>query len=306
MANSIAYAQIFQRNLDQLAVQESVTGYMEANSGQVIYNGGNTVKVPKMSLEGLGNYSRDNGYDKGAVTMSYETLTMTQDRGKQFLLDSQDVDETNFAVTAAAVMGEFQRAYVVPEIDAYRISKLASAAITKGTNVTYGYTPAPATILENMKAAIAQVKKAGFINVPLVMHATTDAITALEVEIGHGNLRSETFSAGGFNTTVSVLDNVRIIETPDDRMYSAIKVKTTAQGGGYEKGATASDINFIVFPQATPIAISKQDDMKIFEPSQVEDFDAWKINYRRYHDLWVMDNKIAGIAINLKDANASS
>ena len=306
MANSIAYAQIFQSNLDQLAIQESVTGYMEANAGQVIYNGGNTVKIPKMTLEGLGNYSRSAGYDKGSVTMSYETRQMTQDRGKQFLLDSQDVDETNFAVTAAGVLGEFQRMYVVPEIDAYRISKLATAAISKGVNVTDGYTPAANTILASMKAAIAQVKKAGYINVPLVMHATTDAITALEVAIGQGNIRSESFTAGGFNTTVEVLDGVRIIETPEDRMYSAIKINTTAQGGGYEKGSSAYDVNFIVFPQSAPIAISKQDDMKIFDPSMVEDFDAWKINYRRYHDLWVMDNKIGGIAINVKDSVASS
>lgn len=306
MANSIAYATIFQQNLDALAVQESVTGWMDANAGQVIYNGGNTVKVPKITMDGLGNYSRANGYDRGAVTMTYETLNMTQDRAKQFMLDSQDVDESNFAVTAANVLGEFQKDYVVPEIDAYRISKLGTAALSVGTNVTYGYTPAAATILANMKTAIAQVKKAGFLNVPLVMHASIDAVNALEIALGQGNIRSESFAAGGFNTTVEMLDGVRIIPTSDNRLYTAITMKTTAQGGGYAKGASALDINFIVMPQEAPIAVNKQDDMKIFEPAVVQDADAWLIDYRRYHDLWVFDNKAKGIAMNVKDAQPAT
>ena len=301
MANTLAYAQIFQQNLDTLAVQESVTGWMDANAGQVVYNGGNTAKVPKMTMNGLGNYDRAAGYDKGAVTMSYETMELTQDRGMQFLLDSQDVDETNFAVTAAAILGEFQKNYVVPEVDAYRLSKLATVAIASGSG-EYSYTPAAATILAKMKTAIASVKKAGFINVPLIMHATTDSITALETAIGQGNIRSESFRAGGFDTVVEMLDGVRIIETPADRMYSAIKINTTAQGGGYEKASGAIDINFIVMPQEAPIAVNKQDKVQIWSPDEVQDADAWKINYRRYHDLWVLDNKAVGIAINAAGA----
>ena len=54
---------------------------------------------------------------------------MTQDRGRSFNLDAMDVNESNFIATAGNVMGEFQRTKVVPEIDAYRISKLASARL---------------------------------------------------------------------------------------------------------------------------------------------------------------------------------
>lgn len=46
---------------------------MEENASQVIYNGGNEIKMPKMSLQGLGSYDRDAGYSGGAVTYSYET-----------------------------------------------------------------------------------------------------------------------------------------------------------------------------------------------------------------------------------------
>lgn len=48
--NTLATATIFQTTLDQIAVQEAKTGWMDANSGQVVYNGGAEVKVPKISL----------------------------------------------------------------------------------------------------------------------------------------------------------------------------------------------------------------------------------------------------------------
>lgn len=59
--NTLATATNFQKALDVLAVREAVTGWMEANAGQVQYTGGAEVKIPKMSVQGLGDYDRDNG-----------------------------------------------------------------------------------------------------------------------------------------------------------------------------------------------------------------------------------------------------
>ena len=141
--NTLAAATIFQQQLDKIAVQDAVTGWMDANAGQVKYNGGAEVKIPKMSVQGMGDYDRDNGYQKGSVTLEYETRKMTQDRGRKFQIDPMDVDESNFIPTAAAIMAEFQRTQVIPEIDAYRISKIASEVITanKAGMVEYNYTP---------------------------------------------------------------------------------------------------------------------------------------------------------------------
>ena len=30
-----------------------------------------------------------------------------------------------------------------------------------------------------------------------------------------------------------------------------------------------------------------------------------KMNYRRYHDIWVLDNKLDSIFVNIKDAKTS-
>lgn len=306
--NTLATATLFQTTLDRVAVQDAVTGWMDANAGQVIYNGGAEVKIPKMSVQGLGDYDRDNGYQQGAVTLEYETRKMTQDRGRKFQLDAMDVNENNFVTTAAAVMGEFQRVQVTPEIDAYRLSKIASDVITaaKTGMVTYGYTPGAegTSALKKFKEGIKEVRDKGY-NGPLVAHVTPEYLMELELELA-GKITSVTFSKGGIDTKVPAVDGVALIETPSNRMYTAITIQDGKTGGqeagGYKKGASAKDINFMIMPRTTPIAVTKQDVMRIFDPTTNQKANAWQMDYRRFHDIWVLDNKLDSVFVSIKDA----
>jgi hypothetical protein len=306
--NTLATATLFQNTLDKVAIQEAVTGWMDSNAGQVIYNGGSEVKIPKMSVQGMGDYDRDNWYQQGGVTLEYETRKMTQDRGRKFQLDPIDINENNFVTTAAAVMGEFQRMYVVPEIDAYRISKIASETITanKAGMVSYGYTPGATntSALRKVKEGIKAIRE--LYNGPLVIHATPDFIMELELELS-GKILNTTFSKGGIDTAVPSVDGVPIVSTPSNRMYTAITIydgKTPGQEqGGYVKGATAKNINFVVLPRTTPIAITKQDIMRIFDPNINQKLNAWQMDYRRFHDIWVLDNKLDSIYLSIKEPN---
>lgn len=306
--NTLQTAVLFQQQLDQIAVRDAVTGWMDANAGKVKYNGGAEVKIPKISVQGMGDYDRDEGYVQGSVTLEYQTRTMTQDRGRKFQLDAMDVDETNFVATAAAVMAEFQRDYVIPEIDAYRLSNIATTAIDAkiAGMVEYGYVPGAAntSALRKVKEGIKAVRELGY-NGPLVVHATDEFILELELEMAT-QLRNATFSKGGVQTTVPAVDNVPIISTPANRMYTSITIydgSTEGQKvGGYVKGSTAKDVNFMVMPRITPIAITKQDKMRIFTPDTYQKANAWSMDYRRFHDIWVMDNKKDSIYLSVKDA----
>lgn len=306
--NTLATATLFQNTLDKVAIREAVTGWMDANAGQVIYNGGKEVKIPKMEVPGMGDYDRDNGYTMGSVTLEYQTREMTQDRGRMFQLDPMDVNENNFVTTASSVMGEFQRMHVIPEIDAYRLSNIASQAIAKNTvgMITYGYTPGATgtSALRKAKEGIKAVRDMGY-NGPLVIHATPDFIMELELELA-GKITAVTFSKGGINTQVPSVDGVPFISTPANRMYTAITIydgKTVGQEkGGYVKGETAKDINFMVLPRTTPIAVTKQDIMRIFDPTVNQRLNAWQMDYRRFHDIWVLDNKLNSIYLSIKDA----
>lgn len=306
--NTLQTAILFQQQLDQIAVRDMVTGWMDANAGKVRYSGGAEVKIPKLAVQGMGDYDRDEGYAQGSVTFEYQTRTMTQDRGRKFQLDAMDVDETNFVVTAASVMAEFQRDYVIPEIDAYRLSNIATTAIDANVAgmIEYGYIPGAAntSALRKVKEGIKAVRELGY-NGPLVVHATDEFILELELEMAT-QLRNTTFSKGGVQTAVPAIDNVPIIPTPANRMYTAIALydgSTDGQTiGGYVKGDTAKDINFIILPRNTPIAITKQDKMRIFTPETYQKANAWAMDYRRFHDIWVTDNKKNSIFMNIKDA----
>lgn len=306
--NTLETATLFQNTLDKVAIQDATTGWMDANAGQVIYNGGAEVKIPKMSVQGLGDYDRDDGYQQGGVTLEYETRRMTQDRGRKFQLDPVDINENNFVTTAAAVMGEFQRTHVIPEIDAYRISKIATETIEAANAgmVAYGYTPGATgtSALRRAKEGIKAVREMGY-NGPLVVHATPSFIMELELELA-GKIAAVTFSKGGINTQVPSIDEVPFISTPTNRMRTTITIydgKTSGQEqGGYVKGTTAKDINFMVLPRTTPVAVTKQDIMRIFDPTINQKLNAWQMDYRRFHDIWVLDNKLNSIYLDIKDA----
>lgn len=311
MANTIQYATIFQNELDKAATQDMLTGWMDANSGKVKYSGGKEVKIAELSVDGLANYDRTGGagYTKGSVKFGYKTKEMTQDRGRKFEIDANDVDETGFVLTAGNIMGEFQRTKVIPEIDAYRLSRLATIAmgIEEDANVEYSYKPSSKTILEKIKTGIKVIRNNGY-NGGLMIHITYDALTEVEIA-ALGKLTSVTFSQGGIDTEVPSIDKCPLIVTPQNRMYSKIKlydgVTEGQEKGGYVKDEKGIECNFIIVPRDVPIAVTKQDLMRIFDPQTNQSANAWSMDYRRYHDIWVQDNKANAVYANFKDAKPS-
>lgn len=305
MANVLAYAALFQSNLDKAAVQQARTGWMEANAGKVIYKGGKEVKIPKLSMDGLGNYDRNNGFNGGSVTFEYETKTMTNDRGRAFSIDENDVDETNFVLTASTIMGEFQRTKVIPEIDATRIAALATMAIgvAGDKQVEYGYTPAKATIVDKIKLAIKNVREKGFEG-DLVAYVTYD-VAMLVSQFYGDKLAAATFAINGVDTRVPAIDGVPLVEMTSNKMVTKLKFndgKTSGQtAGGFEKDAKGLDLNFLIVAKEAPIAVSKTDNMRIFDPNTNQKARAWAMDYRKFHDIWVPDNKLEGIFANIKD-----
>lgn len=305
MPNSINYATIFQTALDAQMIAGATSGWMEANAGQVIYNGGKEIKIPKMNMDGLGDYSRTAGYPGGSVSLDYETMSMSMDRGKQFILDSMDVNESNFVVNASSVMSQFQKLYVIPEVDAYRYSRIAALAIAK-SKASGGYAAAVNDILSKLKADIAAVQDiVGDIPLIITMSRLVKNVLENSTEISK-KLEVSDFTSGQYKTKVSMVDDCPIIPVPSARLKTAYVFKdgrTAGQEtGGFAPDAAAKNINWIISAQNAPIAVSKTDNMKIFTPEQVQDADGYKLDYRKYHDLWIPDNKFDALYVNIKEA----
>lgn len=303
--NTLEYAKIFQTELDKQVVSGATSGWMELNSNLVKYSGGNECKIPKISMDGMGDYDRDNGFVQGSVSLEYQTMQLTQDRGRTFQLDRMDVDETNFVATAGAVMGEFQRTKVIPEIDAYRYSKIAALAIAK-LKATGGYTATAADILTKLKADIYKIYDvAGEIPLVITLNMNVAAILENSTELAK-QLSVIDFTQGNVKTKVRGIDENPIIKVPSSRMKSLYVFNDGSTAGqttgGFVPDAAAKNINWIICPRNTPIAVSKTDNPRIFEPATNQKADAWKIDYRKYHDLWIADNQFSNILVNIQEA----
>lgn len=300
--NTLQYSQQFQTVLDAQMLASATSAFMEANAGQVKYDGGDTVHIPEISMQGLAKYDRDEGFNQGSVTLKFNPYKMTQDRGRTFQLDSMDVNETNFVATAGTVMGEFQRTQVIPEIDSYRYSKIAALA-TAESKVTTGFTPAVANILEKLEAEITDIQDVVGEDEGLIIVMSTKLRTILNnADKFNRYLNVAEFKNGSVNTTVKSFNDIPILGVPSARMKTAYVFNdgktANQQAGGFKADTSAKDINWIIMPQRAPIAVSKTDKVRVFTPDINQKADAWKIDYRKYHDLWIPKNRFAAIRVN--------
>lgn len=307
MANLIETATIFQSELDKAAVATATSGWMEPNAKLVQYDGGADVKIPVMDMDGLADYDDSTGFVDGSISLRWQTKTMTMDRGRRFVLPEKQVPESKFVVTASSVMGEFQRTKVVPEIDAYRYSTIAAGAIEKNVAVG-GYTPSEADILKKLYYDIAAVQDVVGDSVPLVITMSTAvaAILSMSSDLSK-KLDVANFKQGDTELKVKSLDG----QHPIIRVSSAL-LKTAYQfnngttenqtAGGFVPATGAKTVNWIICPRTAPIAISRTDKMRIFDPETYQPSRSWAMDYRKYHDLWILDNKWPGIRVNIKEA----
>lgn len=292
--NTLAYSKIMMKKLDQHAVHGLTSGWMEANAGQVQYNGGDEVKIPTMSTSGLGNYDRDKGFVQGSITLKYDTYKMTQDRGRTFQIDAMDVDESGFIATSANVIKVFQEEQVIPEIDSYRYAMIADIATKASKNEAINLTAdnALSKIREHIRAVqdiIGQDK-----TLIITMPSNILALIEDSPKIGK-SINVADFKQGNLNFKVKTIDDNPIRVVPSARLktkYDILDGITSSQEkGGLKPASDAKDINWLLTPQNVPIAISKTDKLRVFSPDVNQKADAWKIDYRKYHDLWITKQK---------------
>lgn len=305
--NTLAYGTQLQKALDASATLGLTSGWMDANAGQVVYNGGNKVRMPEMETTGLKDYDKDKGYPEGSVTLTFKDYDMTMDRGTSFLLDAMDVNETNFIANATSVTSNFQKENVIPEIDSYRYSKLY--ALLKAAERATEYTAAEATVMDVLLSDISKIRDEVGEDVPLVISIAQPVKTKLELNDKFAKrLNVADFKSGAINTQLKQIDNCFLKPVPSARMKTAYVFKNgTSEGekdGGFAPSASAKQINWIITVQKAPIAVTKQDKMKIINPDTYQKADAWFIGYRRYHELWLPENRYKKCWVNAEKETA--
>lgn len=83
------------------------------------------ILIPKISVTGLGNYTRNVGYKTGAITYEFETKTFNYDRGIRLFADVMDVEEAGVNDCFVEAGAELQRTQVAPEANAFTFAQIA-------------------------------------------------------------------------------------------------------------------------------------------------------------------------------------
>ena len=277
MANNIELRTQFVTMLDEIFKNASVTSVLDTNN-ELVQAGANAkeIKIPKYMLDGLADYDRATGYADGAVTLTYETKTFNFDRGRKFVVDAMDNQESA-NVAFGALAGEFIRTKVVPEVDTFRLSTYAGKAGSKKAEALTS-----ANIVSALRACANAMDEAEVPEEGRILFITPTNLALIE----------------DIDTTKSkaVLDRFgQIIKVPQSRMYTDVKLKAE---GGFEKDTTSKDINFLcVVPEAV-IQIPKHEVPKMFTPEENQDADAYIYTYRNYQMAEALDNKVKAIYVS--------
>ena len=271
--------------LDEVYKTSSKTGVLESAS-DLFRQGANAseIVIPKMSMDGLGNYDRNSGYVNGAVELTFETKPYNYERGRAFSIDAMDNEETA-GVAFGSLAGEFIRTKVIPELDAVRFAKYSEKGETKAETLSDAE-----GILSAIRTAKAEFDNA---EVPeterylFITPALKDIIDASDITVSKEILNSFaeviTVPKSRFNTKLTLLNG----ESDGE------------QAGGYV--TSGKDINFMAIHKGAVLQITKHASPKVITPEQNQTADAYKYGYRIYGMTDVFENKTAGIYTSIAE-----
>lgn len=296
-ANTFALAQSYLPILDEVYRLNSRTAVLDTANERVRFIGSDTVNLYTTTMDGLGDYSRNAGFVTGSVTGGWEPFKLTQDRGRSFMVDVMDNDET-MGMAFGTLVGEFIRTQVTPEIDAYRFSKYAgTSGISQATpaDITPGTTDVPSLI----QAAESTMGDDEVPEEGRILFISENAYAGLKDKITRMVMNGER----GIETAVDYYDGMRVIRVPKSRFNTGITLldgySAGETAGGYTVPASTSyPINFMIIHPSAVIQVAKHVVPRIFSPEVNQAADAWKFDYRIYHDCFVENNKVAGIYLH--------
>lgn len=289
--NSLENATRYSEALDEVFAQKSVTGFFADNALATKFVGAKTVIIPDVDFQGLADYDRDTGFTRGAITVSNASYTMQMDRARSLQIDREDMDETGIANLAGKILGEYVRTKVVPECDAYVLSKLAGLAATR-SNLIKGDITKPYEALCNLISAVQG--EVGY-DEELVAFVDSYMYAALQnsSEISRMITVSD-FKQGELSLKVKSINGVAILPVVSERMKTAYTFHADS-AGGFTPSAAAREVYMLVCPKSGAHLVKKTEKMRIFTPEQNVDADAYKFDYRIYYDVFVAKSGLDAI-----------
>ena len=293
--NKLAYAQKCSQELDKILVHKAKTGFMTQNDFGVSFTGADEVRVPDIELTGAGNYDKATGYPKSLITISRTPYKLEQDRGVQFSIDAVDADQVGVEKLASQVLGEFVRTKMMPESDAYAISKLAGIANSNSQTLAFSeYESKPYEAFVEMEGKIFETGNDENLVVLCSRDYYNSLVMSKEVE---KVVDAGSFEHGGVKLDVKKINETYIIVVPVARLFTAYNFLQgkTEEEFGFEPAENAHKVKMLMMPAKAASKINKHEVVRIVEPSDNDDADAYKFNYRLHYDVLVKKSMLPTI-----------
>lgn len=285
MPNSIALFEKYIPLLDEVYAAEAKTAVLDGDT-TLVKAGSNThtIQIPKISMDGLGDYSRNGGYAQGYASIEYEEVSFNYDRGRKFDVDTMDNEETA-GLLFAKLGSEFIRTKVVREMDAVRFAQYAG---------TQGVSTVAAAVLDTADKWIA---------------ALTAAKTTMDDDEVTAEGRYLFITPTGLNLidgmdtykSRKLIDSfAKIVEVPQARFCTGVELldgkSDDELAGGFVRNG--NDINFMIIEKSALMQYTKHAVNKVISPKANQTSDGYLFFYRAYGLNDVYDNKVAGIYLH--------
>lgn len=274
---SIALATKFAPYTDELFKAESKTALL--TNTDFDWNGAHTVSVWKISTAAMQDYGRNRSSIGAADSVSRygdlldlsattEDFTLRKDRSFIFNIDKADQDETAGQVAAASALARELREVVIPEVDKYCYSQMATNAGTTATAAAltkaniYGKILDASEILDEN-----EVPETG--RVLIVTPAAYNVLKQAVGETAYNDIDAQNRALG----VVGMIDGIAVVKVPAARL---------PQNFGF----------MLAHPSAT-VAPVKLEDYGIHEDTPLSS--GAIVTGRIIYDAFVLDNKAKGI-----------
>lgn len=253
------YAPVF----DRLYTVGDITRDLE--SANVKFENSKTVKIYKAGNPTVGDYSRTSGYGTTEYAAgSWETWTLGNDKKIDFFVDAMDNDET----LDQAFVAEIENAVIAMQ-ESIATSRFAKLIATNGIGKKTETITAD-NVVGEIDAAEVALDEGKAPRTGRLLYITPQAYAYLKTT---SVTRFATMTDTSLNRDFVTYDGAKVIIVPSSLL-----------------GA-----NFILLHPTALEATMKHNPIEIFAPSENQNADGFRFRTRFYHDLFVYDNKVAGI-----------
>ena len=264
---------------------------------QIRWVNAKTVQIPRIDVTGMVDVDRDNvGSYTRQVDNDWETKTLQHDREFSTLVDPQDVDETNMAVTIANITQVFNDEQKIPEMDKYMSSKLYSEYLD------YGKWPEKKAVtasnaLETFDDLMKEMDDNEVPEEGRILYCTPESYKALKNAEDLKRYIRVDQNTNQVSRAVRSLDEVQIVRVPPARMKTLYDFTR-----GAEADNDAVQIHMILIHPMSIVAPMKYEFVNLQEPSAVS---KGKYLYyeRSYWDVFALERKVHGIEFVIADVN---